>query len=293
MSLFALPRVGRAGLGNSLFPWARAELFAHQSGARILAPRWSGFRIGPYLRREPDKRSYTGFFQAPQYVSGLSRFVISTLGHRIPERDVASALAHERNSSRRPIVVEYSGIDGLFAPLLGWNEFIRSRLWDMTAEALRSTAVYPRPFIAMHVRRGDITRQGFSTSELDAVAQYTPIGWFVSMALAVRRCTALAAVPIIVFTDGDANEVADLCRVDGVRLHERAPAIADLWTMSQAGLLFASGFSTFGMWASFLGGMATIYAPGKLQQRVQAGDAGAVEIELPAGSDIPESAIAV
>jgi hypothetical protein len=112
------------------------------------------------------------------------------------------------------------------------------------------------------------------------------------MARAVRQCTVSATVPIIVFTDGDPEEVADLCEVDGVRLHRRAPAIGDLWTVAHAGLLFGSGFSTFGMWASFLGGMPTVYAPGKVQQHVQAGRAGAVEIELPAGGEIPEYALA-
>jgi hypothetical protein len=293
MSLFALPHVGRAGLGNALFPWARAELFARQSGARILAPRWGGLRLGPYLRREPDKRSYSGFFQASHYVSGVSRFVISTLGRRISERQVVNGVTFDGDRSRRPVLVEYSGIDGLFAPLLGSSAFIRTRLWDMTTEALRSTgALYGGPFIAMHVRRGDITRQGFTDGELNAVNQYTRLDWFVSMARAVRRQSALNAIPIVVFTDGDAHEVAELCSLSGVRLHERGPAIADLWTLAHAALLFGSGFSTFGMWASFLGGMPTIYAPGKLQQRVQAGLPGALEIELPAGEDIPESAIA-
>ena len=140
----------------------------------------------------------------------------------------------------------------------------------------------------MHVRRGDITRQGFTERQLENAKQFTPLSWFESMAWTVRGRDSLRSMPIVVFTDGSPEEVDALCRIEGVVLHRRATAITDLWTMSRAGILFASGFSTFSMWASFLGGMPTIYAPGKLQQRVQTARADAIEIELPAGLYIPE-----
>lgn len=288
MSLFALPLIGRTGLGNGLFPWARAELFARRSGARVLAPRWASFRLGPYLRQEPEKRRYTSFFRTAQHVHGFSRLVISGLARRIPEEQADIVIA-EVNRPFWPCVVQFGGIAGLFAPLLGEHGFIRDQLWGMTVEPLRSTgAQYGERFIAMHVRRGDITRQGFAKHELKHVNQYTPLPWFVSMARALRRMEAFHRVPIVVFTDGGWEEVEELCALEGVRLHQRQPAIADLWTLSHAGLLFASGFSTFGMWASFLGGMPTIYAPGKLQQRVQRGRKDAFEIELAEGDDLPE-----
>jgi hypothetical protein len=93
----------------------------------------------------------------------------------------------------------------------------------------------------------------------------------------------------VVFTDGSSDEVSALCAVDGARLHHRQAAITDLWTLAHAGLLFASGFSTFSMWASFLGGMPTLYAPGKIQQRVQLGSRNAIELELGEGSPLPHS----
>ena len=79
----------------------------------------------------------------------------------------------------------------------------------------------------------------------------------------------LEQVPIVVFTDGRPEEVRELTELKGVRYHDRKPAITDLLMLSNADLLLASGRSTFSMWASFLGEMPTIYAPGKMQQRVQ------------------------
>jgi hypothetical protein len=188
--------------------------------------------------------------------------------------------------------VEFSGIADLFAPLLGEHHFIRQQLWNMTAEPFRSMGEqYGGQFIAIHVRRGDITRQGFARDQLAQVNQYTPISWFVSMARAVRREKSLNSMPIVVFTDGSREEVAELCAIEGVRLHQRQAAIADLWLLAHANLLLASGFSTFGMWASFLNGVPTIYAPGKIQQFVQAGRDGAIELELAEGEAIPSNVI--
>ena len=291
MRLFALPLIGRAGLGNNLFPWARAELFARQSGAKMLAPQWTRIRLGPYLRREPQKRRYGREFQMEHHVRGLSRLLISMLGRRIPEAQALTYL--HMSQSLLPSVVEFSGIDDLFTPLLTEHEFIRRQLWSITSEPLRSTGEqYGGRFIAMHVRRGDLTRQGFTQQELAGVYQFTPLIWFVDMARAVRGFEPLRSVPIVVFTDGENEEVEALRCIDGVFFSQRQRPITDLWTMAHAGLLFASGFSTFSMWASYLGGMPTIYAPGKIQQRVQTGRAQAMEIELAGGQNIPANALA-
>ena len=292
MSLFAYPVVGSAGLGNGLFPWARAELFARDSDVPVLAPRWAKVRIGPYLRGEPEKRRYGGFFRTAEHVRGVSRLAIRTVARRISEGQPAQVYADARRSSR-PSIVEFEGMGPLFAPLLGEHDLIRTKLWSMTREPLRPKAdQYRVPFVAMHVRRGDITRQGFTPQDLVDVKQYTALSWFVAMVRASRRVEALRGLPVVVFTDGSVEEIADLLALDGVRMNPRQPAITDLWTMSCAKLLFASGFSTFGMWASFLGGMPTIYAPGKLQQRVQAGRPQAIEIEVSEGAELPKIALA-
>jgi len=204
------------------------------------------------------------------------------------EREQARSLA---SSSMRPCIVEFEGISGLFEPLLPRARFVRDRLWEMTSPRLRpAIPAGAAPFIAMHVRRGDLTRQGFTADELDGVLQYTPLSWFLHGAQAVRRVDGLRHLPILICTDGDEAEVGSLLACQGVYRAERHSAITDLWSMSNAVLLFASGFSTFGMWASFLGGMPTLYAPGKIQQRVQCPGETGVELEIGEGEPIPESA---
>lgn len=288
MSLYAGPRLGRAGLGNILFPWARAELFARSTGIRIVAPDWGTLRVGPYLRREPDKRRYGSFFTCTDHVHGMRRFVLDKFATPLLEGQ-PECVYDAAKCSARPHVVVFSGIGELFSPLLSEHEYVRQRLWDMTRIQLRPGAGAKGPqFIAMHVRRGDITRQGFTESDLAVSNQYTPLDWFVEMAVAMRRESTTAEMPIVVYSDGSADELSALLKVSGVQMAQRQPAIVDLWSMSQASLLFASGYSTFSMWASYLGGMPSVYAPGKRQQFVQAGRAGAVEVEVAAGDVIPD-----
>lgn len=287
MALYALPKVGRAGLGNQLFPWARAEVFAHRTSARVLEPRWNEFHLGPYLRGEAEKRRYAGFFRASQHVRGGRRALVSVLGRRLPE------LAGDRlPCGRRPLVVEFNGINDLFTPLLPAFAFVREQLWSMTRPAHRPEGTeYGGPFVALHVRRGDLTRQGFTSAELEGVRQFTPTSWFVAMARAVGAEPLLSGLPLVVFTDGDESELSELIAMPGVTFHKRRSALADLWLLSRATVLFASGYSTFSMWASYLGGMPTIYAPGKIQQRVQVGRDTAIELELPAGESLPRQVL--
>lgn len=297
MNLFALPIVGRAGLGNMLFPWARAEIFARRSSAAVLRPRWNTLRLGPYRRREPEKRNYIGFFDTAHHLRGMSRLVPFFFGDRFSEAEGDLAILLTAGNGRpagwRPRVVEFEGLGDYFAPLLTEYEFIRHQLLKITREPMRGDGdCYGGRFIAMHVRRGDLTRQGLSPERLKMQAAYTPTPWFTAMARAVRGCSEINGMPIVLFTDGSREEVAEILNIHNVHLHRRGTAISDLWTLAQARLLFASGFSTFSMWASFLGGMPTIYAPGKIQERVQLKRPRSLEIEVEEGADIPAHLVA-
>jgi len=287
--LFAFPNVGRAGLGNGLFSWARAEIFSHSYGAKVLAPQWNRFRLGAYVRREPDKRRYANFFRSKKHVSGWKRLLL-LCQRRIDESTFSESL-HLGSSAAASRVVEFYGLGDYFTPLLNSHQLIYERLIEMTVPEFRR-AISPIPYVAIHVRRGDITRQGFTQSQLESVNQYTNLGWFVEMAKKLASSRLPKGCKIIVFTDGSPDEIEPLVSIPGVTLQPRQPAITDLWGIANAALLIASGYSTFSMWGSYLGRMPTIYAPGKIQQRVQCADVGAVEIELAAHEEIPDAAFA-
>lgn len=58
----AFVRIAGNGLANCLFVYARAVKYAHRTGARMIAPTWFNISLGPYLRRQPDKRHYLHLF---------------------------------------------------------------------------------------------------------------------------------------------------------------------------------------------------------------------------------------
>lgn len=286
MTLYALPIVGRAGLCNMLFPWARAELFARRHEAHVLKPSWAAFRIGPFVRNEPEKRLYLGFFHARNHIRGLKRLALLASAPRFSEADCE----HDQLPPQGA-VVEFRGLRDYFMPILADYSFIRNALWNMTVPQLRDHGrQYGGYYIAMHVRRGDFTRQGLSEHQLGKVPAFTSIGWFEFMAGALRR-TLRSDTPIVVFTDGSEDEMAPLRRFENVHLRKRQPAITDLWALSHARALVATGYSTFSMWASYLGGMPTFYAPGKIQQLVQTGRPSGLEIEIGTDGDIPVAAL--
>lgn len=287
MSLYALPVVGRSGLGNMLFPWARAEIFARTYHASVLAPNWGWLRLGPYLRGEPEKRNYRGMFDAPHFVRGVARWLIIVSAESTDETAFDPATIGQVR--RRPSAVVFHGFQGAFKPLLPERAFVRQQLLSITPEKTREETQCDAHFIGVHVRRGDITRSGLDPEQLAKVWQFTPISWFIDMVKCIRRKREFADIPIIIFTDGSDDEVGDLLKFNNVRMHPRATALADMWTLSKADLLIAGGASTFAHWANFLGDMPSIFQTGKLSSMTRFG----IQFELDERAEIPDEAFEV
>ncbi len=267
--LYGYADVGRSGLGNSLLPWARCFVWCREVGAEMIAPIWLRPRIGPYLRRERDKRAYHLLFRPEGGIRGLRRLGLLVLSRRQPEGEGYAA------SARGGIVV-FSGMRDYFVPLRGRSEVIRREL-------VRLSRVKPwvevRPFFAVHVRRGDFS-QPIST-ELSEGRRNTriPIEWYLEALRAIRRLEQRRA---IVFSDGTDRELRPLLREPEVARAPVQNAVADILSMSSAGALIASG-STFSMWGSFLGQIPTLWFPGQRWQCVVAPFDGSLEPEWSAG----------
>lgn len=290
MVAYVYPAVGRSGLGNCLFPWARANAFAHKHGLPILAPSWSRIRLGPYIRREYDKRRYGNFFNNEGYISGLKRASALVISHSISEYDAVRHFPAGQTRKGFDTLVVFEGLGDYFTPLLPHHGLIRQRLWTMTRPALKSLSLsLTTHFFAAHVRRGDVVLPYHPESKVAQHVQCTPIDWFAKTIAKVRKFNQYDHIPFLIFTDGSAAQVASLLEHKNVMLAPKAVSIVDLFRLSRASLLLASGYSTFSMWASFLGGMPTIYAPGKIQQLVQTGreKGGSVEIELAESEAVP------
>ena len=278
---YGYPIVGRYGLGNMLFPWARCVLWRGQSGARMIAPFWTQLRLGPYLRGERDKRAYQFLFRHDGYVSGINRLLLLATYSRFPE--TAACATDSQNRSIRV----FKGMEGLFEPLIGNSALLRDELIRITRPSALGAAPAAKRYIAIHVRRGD-----FSVSEDESVLRRGGVNYRISLswyaaALESLRKSLASAMPAFVFSDADESELQELLGLPAVLLHRTGTAVGDLLCLSRASALIASG-STFSMWGSFLGQTPSVWHPGQKRQALLGnGDQPHLEIELDVEQSIP------
>jgi hypothetical protein len=262
MPVYAYPDVGRAGLGNMLFPWARAEVFAARYGVPVLAPRWTQPKIGPLLRREKDLRYYTGLFDNSGYIRGLRRAVIIARSARIPGEQAATFMADKARLTGSHIVV-FSGWQGWFDSFLDSRSLVVNRLRAILSPRVRrlleqADQTYE---VAVHVRRGDKVplpfRGPFTGSSGDTMSDQ----WYINVMRSVREVLG-PGTRFRVFSDAKPGQIDSILAEPGVTRSPDNPSIVDILLMSRARVLITSGGSSFSAWASFIGGMPTIWYPG-------------------------------
>jgi len=90
---YAYADVGYFGLTHSLLAWARCHLWAADNQVPMIAPSWLRVRgrIGPWLRREPDKRQYQLLFRFPDYITGMRRLALLATRERIAANEKFAA----------------------------------------------------------------------------------------------------------------------------------------------------------------------------------------------------------
>lgn len=284
MTLYTFPDVGRFGLAHSLLAWARASVWARRHGATPLAPDWLRLRIGPYLRRERDKRNYFLLFTPGRAIGGLrKRLLLARLPH-VGERQLRLAAPPVSDDDR--IVVFQSlpdnDIRADFAALRGEAAFLRAELWAMTRARYRPAAPH-EPYAAVHIRLGDFApatpeqlRDGVQNVRL-------PMTWYREVVETLRAAIG-HDLPIRIYSDGSDAELASLLSMPRVVRSDARAAITDMLSIADATVLVGSG-SGFSLWGSYLGQVPRISYPG--QQLVSVLDDPAQEISLAAGEALP------
>lgn len=245
------PRLGRAGLGNMLFPWARAVALAASDGMELMKPHWWRPRLGPYLRHEPDKRQYQRYLIQPSLSYVARSHVRLQMATTIDEN--GRVLRRGRSAERIMIV---DGMGEFFAPLMAQQHAVASAFWQMVDRRRRFVAQLSEPCIAFHVRLGDFKWMYGQGGRNHA----TPIVWFAAQAAELRRLMPGHAV--LVCSDGADHELADLMRVPGVRRAGGRTPIDHLVVLASADLIVGSG-STFSAWGAFLGQRPLLTEPGR------------------------------
>ena len=283
-----LVRILGAGLGNLLFPWARSIVSARRRGLQPIWPTWCQLRLGPLLRREPDKKTYTGLFRpTAEYVRSLGKLRRLLALPRLTE----AALDDEKEGhGARPAVVVFEGMADYFASVRGDHALVRESLLRISRpEHTAGLATDFRRSMCLHVRLGDFAAGGgMVPPDGGPLNLRTPLSWYRGRVSEIRLAVG-AEWPVHVFSDGTDAELGELLALPGVRRARFGSSLADLWALTHSNVLVASG-STFSMWASYLGRMPVIWPPGQLRQRLY-DERGTIEVECERGGTIPREAL--
>ena len=262
---FGVVRIVGAGIGNCLYAYFHAVVMAKEVNCRIIAPTWSSVRVGPLLRGERSLRRYGKMFRAhPDEIRGFmkaARLASLWLGHkRVPIRIGQRAYA----ACSGLTIVEAP--EFTFVGLHLHRDMIRSRLLEILSAPPAEVPKWGAgDYAAAHIRLGDFTTaQSHSLRRSFRDGERIPLAWYEH---AIRRVRAsFPELPVHIFSDGHARELAGVTAIDGVSLRREPNDVADLLSLAQARLLIGSN-STFARWAAFLGDMPSIWPNTELREQ--------------------------
>jgi hypothetical protein len=264
VTVYAYAEIGRFGLAHSLSAWARCIVWADRHDVRIIAPIWLRPRIGPYLRRERDKRSYFKLFRTGCAITGLTRFRLLLTSSKVPAGVGYPDLPVDAS---RNIIVQFENTTGdnerrFFPFLVGHHELVRTKLLEITRPRYHP-ADSKVAHIAIHVRLGDFSIPKDSDVVIKGLTNVRlPIEWYADR-LSGLRAQLGADLPAIVYSDGDDDALQILLEMPGVRRAPHQESITDLLAMGQSAALISSG-SGFSLWGAYLGGVPRLCHPGQI-----------------------------
>lgn len=231
-------RLGGSGLANCMFVAARACVLSHETGYLLIDPTWARFSLGPFIRRERDKRNYIGLFKKTG-ISGLSKLFLLL---RIPR--IKPGLAVQADCGI--IVVE--GLDNYFADLLNNQKLVKdyfsANIHSKVLEKVKNVDF--SNVIGVHIRLGDYIQ-----------SIRTDIAWYGSL---INQLIAITkgAYRIFIFSDGSDEELKSIITLNNCERTFFGNALADIIALSKCRLIIGSD-STFSGWGAFLGQVPIIF----------------------------------
>ena len=230
-------RIGGAGLANCLFVACRAYSYSKKYNAEMIRPTWEKISLGPFLRREKDKRFYGGLFN-DSGINGLRKL-----------RLIHSKVFLEANvtgfGEAESGVLKVSGLANYFRDLCyeDSKEYLVSVINDSVYEELKNESFTKS--VAVHIRLGDYPE-----------SRRTPLSWYKKQIEQIHSLNE--SVKISIFSDGSDGELAELLSCRNVQRAFYGNALADIVAISKSALVIASD-STFSAWGAFLGQVPVVF----------------------------------
>ena len=195
-------RLSGNGLANCLFTYARSIVYAEKNNLPIIEPTWFNISLGPYLRRESDKRHYKGLFKACGEISGLKKILLLLF--------------------RKKEIKVIEGLGDYFVDILEDSHTVKNYIINHIGDGILDD-VNKFDFnncVAVHVRLGDYVD-----------SRRTPLEWYIEKI--ERKIEECPRAKFLLFSDGSNEQLKPLIKIPQVQKVFFGNAIADIIAISR------------------------------------------------------------
>lgn len=260
---FVVCKLPKAGLGNQLFPLLRAHVFAHLNQLPIVVIGYHQLKIGPYLRRERSKRSYSSIFTFRKNVFGelFDRLRVKRI-LRNKKLVIDPILRIETFNSKEVFLFNRTPHwSNYFEYLNAHRELVIKLFWNLVrSNVIRKIESLEKPIIGVHVRMGDFRKLAVNEDFSEVGTVRTPEKYFTDVINGIRTMHG-TALPVSIFTDGHKSELGSLLTLENTTLVQGNSDFEDLLLLSKSKIIVVSAGSTFGYWAGFISEAPIIMHP--------------------------------
>ncbi|WP_155853894.1 hypothetical protein [Arthrobacter sp. H5] len=243
-----------AGLGNEIFPWAKAYLGAKALGLTLVEPPWRTNPRGYHPQLGGNLGSATSYYSLAHLPSiNVDRKAVEQIGRR-DYYDTLLALRSSVDRSNRPTLLHSSGMMGGYLGIKRSRPFLRNRLLG-TCNAISALEKLEedRPEavrIGVHVRGTDFTNvDQILPSEFN---QAIPLEWYKALVTTLHHRLGGNAV-FYVTTDAPSQRLLDDLSTEEIIPKAAAnDPLGDLAVLASCDLIISS-ISSFSLLAIFLG----------------------------------------
>lgn len=244
MSLFGdflVLHLPRYGLCNKLITWAKAYALCELSSNKMVVRGWAHFSLGVWLRREKSKRWYSGYFRQ---TSWLKYYLIYFFYQHKTYSDLLQSEYNTFGFDSTPYISDLPKLTPFYEGILREFWGLINKRHIAIANSLET------PVIGVHIRRGDFLQSNIET-DLD---------YFKNQISNLRNLLG-ESYPVILFSDGRADELKELLSLSNVKLCESKNDLVDLLHLSKSKIIITSKGSSFSYWAAFISKAVVIHHP--------------------------------
>lgn len=261
-----------AGLGNELFPWAKAFLASQALGTACSHPAW-GLNARGYYRDFNTTRCdwlYHDIVKlALPTVSFDEQAYYATGKEDYGEAVVAFADQHDL-AQRRHFVFLTSGMWGGFhairqARVFVLAELLKARMAVKNVHAMLQQVPSSKALVAVHIRRGDFAQLAPDGVLRGRFNVALPLAWYMATCASIKHQCG-DDVQFLLLTDATPEEVQPFIATFAplTTFHLRRTACSDLLLMAYSDSIVCS-VSSYSMWGAFLSNAPYVWCAPNLQ----------------------------